>query len=164
MLSIREHSEKQIRFKLRQKGYSSKAVNQSVEFLLNENWLCEERFCNAFLRSKAEKGQGFLRIERELLQENISPSLIQSQYEAEAINWQLNCESTLLKKLRLLSSEFSSIENQIVANENEVSRERRKVIEASLSDQKTKLKIESFLRFRGYSNQEIRNSFNKLSK
>ncbi len=71
MLAIREHSEKQIRLKLLKKGLGLQAVNHCLDYLNNENWLSETRFCNAFIRSKAAKGQGLIRIELELLQQNI---------------------------------------------------------------------------------------------
>ena len=83
MLVVREHSEKQIRLKLIQKGFGLESVDRCVDYLVSENWLSESRFCNAFIRSKAGKGQGLVRIEFELQQQGIQQSIIELQLAQE---------------------------------------------------------------------------------
>lgn len=144
MLAIREHSEKQIRTKLIKKGYSQEAVNASVTYLIDENWLSESRFCNAFIRSRASKGQGLVRINFELQQQGILQSLINAQLGLEDIDWQQVCEDTLLKKLCSNSKKISAGRigftepKPIPLNNNE------------------RAKLESFLRYRGFSSEQIK--------
>ena len=100
MLAIREHSERQIRIKLIKKGFEREAINHCVDYLHNENWLSETRFCNGFIRARTGKGQGLNRIESELQGQNIDQTIIDRQLELEDIDWQQVCESALLKKMR----------------------------------------------------------------
>ena len=44
LLSMREHTEKEIREKLKDKGFSSDEIDEAISRLLAENSLSEERF------------------------------------------------------------------------------------------------------------------------
>ena len=104
MLAIREHSENQIRTKLLKKGFSKSAVNRCIDYLLEHDWLSESRFCNVFIRSKANKGQGLQRIVAELKLQQISQSTIKQELATEKIDWQSICDRTFLKKISIFSS------------------------------------------------------------
>jgi len=135
MLAIREHSKKQIHDKLTLKGFSLPAIKSTLCYLVDENWLCEERFCEAFIRSKSNKGQGLLRIEAELRQQNICQSLIDKALSEELIDWQKICEQTLLKKIRVLGwARLGSVRQ----------------------DFKERVKLEKFLNYRGFFPNEIK--------
>ncbi|MET1255988.1 regulatory protein RecX [Aliikangiella maris] len=140
LLGIREYSVKSIAEKIKQKGYSAKHTQQIVTFLLENNWLSDERFCEAYLRSKSTKGIGEIRIRYELKQQGLSDELINETIDTLQIEWQQHCDSAMKKKLS----------TGLALN--------------SLSD---KQKIERFLRYRGYSGEQIKVSMhhfkNKLS-
>ena len=143
MLAIREHSEKQIRTKLLKKGFSKLVANLCVDYLLEHDWLSESRFCNVFIRSRANKGQGLQRIVAELAQQQIAQSIIKQELAIEEIDWQSICETTLLKKI----SVFPTYNKKII---NGTSHYLQSV---NIKEFK---KLENFLRYRGFSNEEIK--------
>ncbi len=149
MLAIREHSEKQIRLKLAQKGFDLQAIKSTVDYLMTENWLSETRFCNAYIRSKASKGQGLVRIRAELQHQEIQQVVIDQELKEEDIDWQGVCEDVLIKKLKsTLGSRFElkQIDEPFEINKKKV---------------KQKLKLENFLRYRGFSGEEIKIAMKK---
>lgn len=156
MLAIREHSRQQIRLKLIKKGFKKEAVNHCIDYLIDENWLSETRFCNSFIRSKASKGQGLIRIESELLHLGISQSMIEQQLELEDISWQQVCEGVLLKKIRQSLDLFKTSISELV--NFPVDLNQTKLVAKT---NKQKAKLENFLRFRGFSTEEIRIAIKK---
>jgi len=154
ILAIREHSEKQLRLKLEKRAFEKTSISACIRFLKEENWLSEERFCNAFIRSRVEKGQGLQRIQYELEQQDISRTIIQEQLNLEAIDWQLVCERVLQKKILTNNSavqEFTQNEHGQVKMSYE-------------SKSKEKIRIEKFLSYRGFSFDEIKKAFGQLAR
>jgi len=143
MLAIREHSKKQLSQKLLQKGFEGEIVSSCIDYLLENDWLSDIRFCNVFIRSKADKGLGLQRILSELAQQNISQSIVEQQLAIESIDWQLVCNRVLTKKL------FTS------AKQSEDMSDESKRVKLNIKQYK---KIENFLRYRGFSIEEIKSS------
>lgn len=50
-LALREHNEAELREKLKQKNYSLKTIDSSVEYLVQSGELSEQRYIEAFVRS-----------------------------------------------------------------------------------------------------------------
>ncbi len=144
MLAIREHSEKQIRQKLSAKGFSSQILDPCINYLIKENWLSESRFCAQYIASKADKGQGEFRIVSELKKLGLDQMLIDKALDDEAIDWQECCERALAKKLG-----SSGIREKEVAM-SEITTELSHPLPLN-----KRIKIEKFLRYRGFSNQQI---------
>ncbi len=156
MLAIREHSRQQMRLKLIKKGFGDEAINHCIEHLIDENWLSEIRFCNSFIRSKVSKGQGLTRIESELLRLNIHQTVIEQQLDIEDIDWQQNCDQVLVKKIRQLSGLFGTMIS-VPVNFSDDSNQNKLIVKTS----KQKTKLENFLRYRGFSTEEIRIAIKK---
>jgi len=154
MLAIREHTEKQIRQKLLSKGFSFEVLEPCIDYLVKENWLCEKRYCNLFIRSKAAKGQGKKRIIHELKKQAVDWLIIEQALVVEAIDWQKNCHDTLAKKIRLSFDSPSDFTQRDLCNQAQQGETL-----ASLP-LKERLKLERFLRYRGFSDQQIRQSIN----
>ncbi len=148
MLSIREHSKKQLVLKLLKKGFSQDVIEPCLQYVISENWLCEKRFCNSYIRSKANKGLGALRITQELKQQNIDQTVIDTEFKNEAVDWQALCKKHLLKKIRIISSTKSYSMNSPVTD-------------IGKKDENFRLKLENFLRYRGFSNEEIQIAMNQ---
>ena len=55
LLSLREHTEKELRAKLEDKGFSGEDIDSTIERLKTEGYLSEERFASAFIRSRLRK-------------------------------------------------------------------------------------------------------------
>ena len=134
VLGMREYSQKSMRQKLQLKQYNSAEIDQTIEFLLENNWLSDQRFCDVFVRSKVNKGQGQARIQYELSQKGISQLMIEQAILEQDIDWQVVCDDVAKRKV-----DSASIKNNI----------------------KDRQKIERFLRYRGFSGEQIRKSMNK---
>jgi regulatory protein len=155
MLAIREHSTKQLEEKLAKKGFSEEGVAEAIDYLNSENWLSESRFCNSFIRSRYEKGQGLLRIVAELKQQNISMPVITAELAELELQWQECCERVLWKKLR-----NATFEPQLFSEIYRGAREESATTSISF---KEKVKLENFLRYRGFSSEEISYSMKKIT-
>lgn len=83
MLARREHSRKELHQKLISRNFDETAVEQTLLDLTQERLLCDERFVEAFVRSKVNKGQGPLRIRQELSEHGIANELITDYLEGQ---------------------------------------------------------------------------------
>ncbi len=87
-LAMREHSRKELRDKLKKKEFSE---HVDLEALLDEleenNYLNEERFVESFIRSRIARGQGVVKINNDLRQRGIKPSLINRVMKEADVDW-----------------------------------------------------------------------------
>ncbi len=87
LLARREHSVAELHRKLRSRGYDSDVVEQVLEQLQEERLLSNERFVEAYVYSRYEKGFGPLRIQKELRERGVSEQLIRQGVEPENPHW-----------------------------------------------------------------------------
>lgn len=80
LLAVREHTEKEIRTKLRQKEYSEEEIDDAVDRLLSEHAISEERFMEVFVRSRMRKSPEGKYILSQRLNEKGSPKSIWRPY------------------------------------------------------------------------------------
>lgn len=81
LLSRREHTEKELRDKLIQKGYSEQSF-AAVEKLSQQGYVSDERFASCYAAElKNLKGYGKRRIEQELRRKGVSRDIIMSTLE-----------------------------------------------------------------------------------
>ena len=66
ILNYRFNSEAELRRKLRSKDYDKETIDTTIARLRDEHWLDDQRFAGAFVRTRANKRQGKMRILREL--------------------------------------------------------------------------------------------------
>ena len=66
ILNYRFNSEAELRRKLRAKKFEKDDIDTAIARLHKEKWLDDERFAGAFVRTRANKRVGKLRIRREL--------------------------------------------------------------------------------------------------
>ena len=137
LLGVREYSRKMIRGKLADKGYDAEIASQVIEFLIENGWQSDERFCESFIRGRAAKGQGLKRIQFELTQKGIDEMMVQTVLESLAIDFQAVCDSVAAKKVAIVKD---------------------------IRDIKKRLKVERFLQYRGFLNSEIRKTMDKQIK
>lgn len=74
ILKYRFNSEAELRRKLRGKKFEKDEIEETILRLRNEKWLDDERFAAAFVRTRANKRVGQLRIRRELHAAGVSDS------------------------------------------------------------------------------------------
>lgn len=72
ILNYRFNSEAELRRKLRAKQFDNETIDATLERLRAEKWLDDGRFAGAFVRTRAGKRQGRLRILRELQAAGVS--------------------------------------------------------------------------------------------
>jgi len=126
-LSRREHSIKEMHTKLKQRLYVQDEIVEVIDYLIANNYLCEQRYTDSMYRMRANKGYGKRYIEGELVQKGISQSIIREVAEGLTIDWYELAQNVYLKKF----GDTHSL------------------------DQKDKAKRIRFLQYRGFSNDEI---------
>lgn len=95
-LSRREHSCLELTQKLKKAGFSSEEIDPLLEDLIKRNWLSEERFIEAFVRSRFNQNYGPMRIRYDLQQRGISGEMIFNALLVYQDNW-----ATSARELRI---------------------------------------------------------------
>ncbi|WP_196140534.1 regulatory protein RecX [Aliikangiella sp. G2MR2-5] len=135
LLSSREYSVKQLNQKLKARGLDDEQVQSTLKYLILEGWQSDIRFCESFIRSKANNGQGIQRIRFELAQHGITEELLEKALNEVEVDWQTICDRLARKK-----------NNQIKESDSF----------------KRSSKLERFLLYRGFEREQIRRSINRL--
>ncbi|GAA5218428.1 regulatory protein RecX [Corallincola platygyrae] len=88
LLGRRDHSEKELVNKLRQRKFNSADISPVIEHCLSEGWLDEARFCESYCRRRSDAGYGPQRIRAELSERGIDSYLIEQAFANNGIDWQ----------------------------------------------------------------------------
>jgi len=94
LLSRREHSAYEIRDKLLQRDFDEAEVKQAIVELQQGDWLSDERYAEAYIRMRQQKGFGPIRITIELNERGVKESIIESYMYAGEESWR----QTLLRQ------------------------------------------------------------------
>lgn len=127
LLSRREHSVKELVQKLKLRKFEVEEIDTVIEYLLEEDYLSNERFAESVFRTRVNKGYGWLYIKNELAQKGVQSSTINELYNNSEIDWYLHAELAYNKR-------FGAYD---------------------IADQKDKAKRVRFLQGRGFSTDEI---------
>ncbi len=87
MLSRREHSVEELRRKLSAKGFDDDIVDNVVDDLETCNLVSDDRFVEAFVRSRVNRGQGPVRIERDLRDRGVDESRAEQAISYDTEYW-----------------------------------------------------------------------------
>lgn len=87
ILSMREHSVKQLSLKLMRKSDRTNLVNAVIEELGDKKFLSDERFTESFVHSRANKGFGPIKIKFELKDKGIQSNIIEEHINENADFW-----------------------------------------------------------------------------
>jgi regulatory protein len=99
LLARREHSRRELLHKLQLRFSDIDLIEETLNKLVDAGWLNEFRFVEAYIRSRAARGFGPMRIRQELLQRGIVDELIEEKlYNLSDINWQELAEQVRVKK------------------------------------------------------------------
>ena len=100
LLSMREHSAKELQTKLAKKFEQTDWIISAVEKLKSEGLQSDQRFTEAFVAMRLRQGKGALVIRMELKEKGISSSLIDEYLTspAEQTDWNLLAWKTYQKK------------------------------------------------------------------
>lgn len=72
LLGYRERSVREIRIRMRQKGYEEKLIEKVVKYLKDQNLIDDKRFTRLWAESRIKKGYGSWRIQSELEQKGVN--------------------------------------------------------------------------------------------
>ncbi|HKK05776.1 MAG TPA: regulatory protein RecX [Gammaproteobacteria bacterium] len=86
-LARREHSTRELEHKLGARGFEPAAVAGALEGLAAEGLLSDERFAEAFVASRIEKGSGPRRIQAELRERGLTDELIARYVDFSDRHW-----------------------------------------------------------------------------
>ena len=89
LLARREHSMRELRAKLRLRGHEASAIEPVLEELAERNLVSDERFAEAFLRSRLERGQGPLKIRAQLKERGVDAPLVDAVLKEAEVDWDL---------------------------------------------------------------------------
>lgn len=115
LLARREHAAAELRDKLSQKGFSSQAVEEALEQLREQNLQSDERYAEVFVRSRAQRGHGPVKIRNDLRQREVAEHLIDDLIGDSDHDWLSLAHQQYQKKYR----------NTPVSNYNEWSKRAR---------------------------------------
>ena len=76
LLARREHSLRELRTKLSVRGYEAGEIARTLDRLAGRDLVSDERFAEAFLRSRLERGQGPLKIRAQLRERGVEAPLV----------------------------------------------------------------------------------------
>jgi regulatory protein len=131
LLARREHSEHELRQKLKLREFDSDEITAAIDSLQRDNLLSDERFTESYVSQRFNAGFGPLKIRYELRQKGISESLTDEFLEAYADRW-----DRLMQQQRV-----------------------RKYGEAIPADYNQRMKQARFLQNRGFSPESVMRLF-----
>ncbi|GBC92048.1 Regulatory protein RecX [bacterium HR15] len=87
LLRMRDYSRQEMAVRLRAKGFSESVVQRTLEWLVQERWLSDERVAQRLAeRLEHEQPSGWRRIEQEFEQRGLSPpAMLESDEESRAL-------------------------------------------------------------------------------
>ncbi|OWF83979.1 recombination regulator RecX [Yersinia frederiksenii] len=157
LLSQRDHSESELRRKLAVQPFSAKGhwgkravsgseepaedidpkvIEQVIAYCYQHNWLDDSRFATSYINSRSRKGYGAQRIRSELMRKGVDKELIQAAFEISEIDWSLLAKEVAQRKF----SEILPVE------------------------WKEKAKVQRYLLYRGFFQEEIQSIFSNFDE
>jgi regulatory protein len=98
LLARREHSSAELRAKLQQRGYPAAAIGPVVDALQAQGLLSDERYAEALIATRVERGYGPMRIAAELRQSELPQTVIEQALAATQVDWARQVEQVRRKR------------------------------------------------------------------
>ena len=87
LLARREHSVRELRRKLRQRGFDEPVVAEVLEELQRQRLLSDRRFAEMYVRYRRDRGNGPIRIQAELRRRGVAEELIDATVDLQDPDW-----------------------------------------------------------------------------
>ena len=87
LLARREHSRVELARKLRARGAPPELVEEALAALVARRLQSDERFAESLVTSRIGRGQGPVRIRRDLESQGVSAAEVEAAFEAAAADW-----------------------------------------------------------------------------
>ena len=103
LLARREHSEQELRYKLRSRDFDEDAIEIAIEGLKADRLLSDERFTEAYVNQRFDAGYGPLKIRYELQQKGVDSALVDACMTPLADEWR---QSMLRERVRKFGADL----------------------------------------------------------
>ena len=100
LLARREHSAYELQQKLLQRDFSQASVQQALHELEQGGWLSDQRFAEAYVRMRQQKGFGPVRIAMELRERGVDDALVEQALLDCEVDWTASLVQQYEKKFR----------------------------------------------------------------
>ena len=87
LLARREHSQYELRRKLKARGYGERLVDELVAELITERLLSDTRYAEAMVTNRASRGYGPLRICMELRDRGVAERIVDKVLQEAKVDW-----------------------------------------------------------------------------
>jgi regulatory protein len=98
LLARREHSKDELRRKLKRRGHPEACIESVVAALDDASYVSDTRFAESFVRVRAERGQGPLRIRAELRERGVADALADEVLTETAEYWLARAQAARRKR------------------------------------------------------------------
>lgn len=98
LLVRREHSKRELKQKLRQRGKEDDEIDTALESLSRQDFQNDERFAMALARSRQSAGYGPVRIRTEMAQHSLGAELITEAIAALPVDWLETAQSLVARR------------------------------------------------------------------
>lgn len=98
LLARREHSYAEMLRKLRQRGAPVDIAEIELDRLQENGLLSDERFCEAYVRYRSQRGYGPQRLREELRQRGVAESLIERELHSGERDWAALASAAFAKR------------------------------------------------------------------
>ena len=97
-LARREHSQYELTQKLSARGFSAEDIEQALSRLVDKGLQSDERFAEAYVTTRYQRGQGPYKIKAELKQKGLDEDLIDEAIKIEKYDWYQQASNVYQKK------------------------------------------------------------------
>lgn len=111
-IGYREQSTLEVSSHLKEKGFSGREIEETIEYLKELNYINDERFCMAYASDGRSKGRGPMRIKQALLEKGISGELVDIAL-TELLDPQREKEAALREADKILRNRGEGNEGEI---------------------------------------------------
>jgi regulatory protein len=87
LLAYREHSRLELRNKLLLREFDPDSIEQTLNGLIRDNLLNDQRFAEAYTKMRARRGFGPIRIRQELSERGVSSDIINEALQSAELDW-----------------------------------------------------------------------------
>ena len=131
LLVLREHSRKELKRKLLRYSNSEETIEHSLDRLQQDGSLSDARFAEAFVHYRYGKGQGPERIRSELLGRGVEGDLVEQPLSCSEYDWFSAARKAYIKKYGTKDG-------------------------GAVTDMREQTKRQRFMRYRGFTHEQIR--------
>lgn len=98
LLARREHSRREMLRKLQQRGASSSICAATLDQLEEDGLLSDERFCEAYIHARSQRGIGPQRLREELRERGVAEHLVEHYLQAVQWDWAACAQQVFAKR------------------------------------------------------------------